>query len=143
MKLLLSFLMCLFVLSSRSQAINESEVPLNIRQLNKKKYPTVKDSKWNKKGEVFEVRQSVNKKQCLVCYSKEAHIISTENEVKIVEVPKPMSDFIVTNFKGQTPTNVCKITDEKGSHSFAAEINHMRYIFDDKGGFLKQEMLYD
>src|SRR4051812_11836148 len=122
MKIFLSFFLCLFILSSTAQTITESEVPLNIRQVHKKKYPAVKDSKWNKAGEDFEVRQLVNKKQTLLRYNNEAKIISSETEVKFLEVPKMMADFIVANFKGQTPTNVCRITDEKGANSFAAEI---------------------
>lgn len=132
------FLICLI---TQAQEIAEQSVPLVVRQINQKKYPAVSQRKWTKEGETYAVSQLSNKRKCLACYNKDGKLLSSETEVKISEVPKSMSDFIVANFRGKSPSYVCRITDDKSAMKYAADINMMRYIFDEKGNYLEQLIL--
>ncbi len=141
MKIVLSLMLltCLSFNESKAQSLKENEIPVKVREAYKKKYPAAKEGKWKKQGEAFEVSQMVNKKHTVVLYDDKGKIIKSETEMKFAELPKMMTDFIVANLKGQNPSSACRITDNAGKISYAAEIDHLRYVFDDKGNFIKQE----
>jgi hypothetical protein len=139
MKSVLTFLLfCCFVANVHSQTLTATEVPAKVREAHKKKYPAAQNAKWKKVNENFEVAHLVNKKQSAVRYDNNGKLISTETETKASEVPKRMTDFLVANFKGQRPTSLHRISDNAGKISYAAEIDHMRYVFDAGGQFLEQ-----
>lgn len=122
-----------------AQKLKETEVPPKVREAYKKKYPAAKDGKWEKEGINYEVELISNKKKTSIVYDEKGKLIETETSLKPSELPKGASDFIMSNFKGKNPTEASKIIDAEGKISYEVEIDHLDYIFDDKGTFLKQE----
>src|SRR3954471_10489413 len=100
------FFVCLVVAGVESQTLTATEVPVKVREAYKKKYPASQAATWKKVNEGFEVSHLVNKKQSVVRYDAVGKLVSSETEVRVSEVPKSMTDFIVANFKGKQPSSL-------------------------------------
>ena len=101
------FLAVLLLLCSvqfvNAQKINETDVPLIVKQNFAKKYPDVKVIKWEKEHDDVEVSFYLNKFQSSALYDLAGNFKEFEQEMSINEMPKNVLTYSVNNFHGFQP----------------------------------------
>ena len=126
-------------LLSYAQKMKPMEIPEAVKSNFQKQYPAVTDVKWEKEGENYEVEFEQNKSELSLVYDAKGNLLETEVEIKTDQLPKAVSQYVETNYKGQKIKEASKITDAKGVVSYEAEVKDMDLIFDSNGSFIKVE----
>lgn len=132
----------LVISTAKAQHLKEAEVPANVKASFAKKYANSKVDVWEKEGEDYEAEFHLNKVESSAVFSADGTFKELEQEIKIGELPKTVSDYCTKNYEGYKISEAAKITDSNGKLMYEAEMKkgkeHFDVIFDDKGGFLKK-----
>jgi len=113
----------------------ESTIPLNVKNSFAKKYPGIKEVKWDKEGkDQFEAGFIQNGIKTSVILDEEGEIEETETQIQFSELPSGIIPYINSNYKDFKISEAAKIVDEDGNVNFEAEISI---------GSKKQDLLFD
>ena len=113
----------------------ESTIPLNVKNSFAKKYPGIKEVKWDKEGkDQFEAGFIQNGIKTSVILDEEGEIEETETQIQFSELPSGIIPYINSNYKDFKISEAAKIVDEDGNVNFEAEISI---------GGKKQDLLFD
>ena len=113
----------------------ESTIPLNVKNSFAKKYPGIKELKWDKEGkDQFEAGFIQNGIKTSVILDEEGEIEETETQIQFSELPSGIIPYINSNYKDFKISEAAKIVDEDGNVNFEAEISI---------GSKKQDLLFD
>lgn len=136
----LAFLMVAGLITSFAiaQKLSEKDVPQPVKTAFQKSYPTAKEVKWDKEGSNYEASFDFNETDYSVLFDANGSIVETEAEIEISQLPKSVTEYVTTHYKGQKIKEAAKITDAKGVDTYEAEIKGMDLLFDSKGNFVKQ-----
>lgn len=136
----LAFLMVASLITSFAiaQKLSEKDVPQPVKTAFQKSYPTAKEVKWDKEGSDYEASFDFNETDYSVLFDANGSIVETEAEIEISQLPKSVTEYVTTHYKGQKIKEAAKITDAKGVDTYEAEIKGMDLLFDSKGNFVKQ-----
>jgi len=136
----LIFILALMVTVSlaNAQKVSEKEIPAAIKSAFQQKYHNVKSVKWEKEKGNYEAGFKEGKTNCSVLIDPSGHIIETEVEITIVELPADARAYVTKNYPHKNIKEAAKITDAKNHVSFEAEIEGKDLIFDSTGKFLKE-----
>lgn len=130
--------------SAFAQKVKEAEVPATVKDGFKKQYPNSKVSEWEKEGANFEAEFKHNKVETSVVIDANGTILETEVEIAVKELPAAVSEYITKNYAGYKVEEAAKITDNKGTVTYEAEVEKGKeefdLIFDSKGGFIKKDV---
>ena len=130
--IILVFAVILFSFTAFSQ---ESTIPLNVKNSFAKKYPGIKEVKWDKEGkDQFEAGFIQNGIKTSVILDEEGEIEETETQIQFSELPSGIIPYINSNYKDFKISEAAKIVDEDGNVNFEAEISI---------GSKKQDLLFD
>lgn len=121
-----------------AQKIQEKYVPAPVKASFHKHYANIKKVKWAKEGEKFEASFGLNKAGHSVLFEANGSIVETEVEIEISQLPKSVTEYVTTHYKGQKIKEAAKITDAKGVDTYEAEIKGMDLLFNSKDNFVKQ-----
>ncbi len=133
----------LFVINTATaQHLKKAEVPTNVKASFAKKYATSKVEVWEKEGEDYEAEFHLNKVESSAVFSADGTFKELEQEIKITELPKTVTDYCTKNFLGYKISETAKITDGNGKVMYEAEMTkgkeHFDAIFDSKGSFVRK-----
>jgi len=120
-----------------AQKLKETDVPQAVKSTFQKQYPKSK-AKWAKEGNNYEAEFELNKTETSVVIDGSGNITETETEIAANQLPKEVTDFVNSNYKGQSIKEAAKITDAKGTVTFEAELKGKDLIFDSSGKFIKE-----
>ena len=113
----------------------QMHVPDNIKNSFAKKYPGIKEVKWDKEGKnKFEAGFTRNGIKTSVILDEDGEVEETETQIQLNELPSGILSFVKTNYKDFTISEAAKIVDEDGNINFEAEISN---------GSNKQDLLFD
>lgn len=129
----------LFTIRSFAQAPSQIEVPTIVKDKLINLYPNAKDIKWEKEDKNYEANFMSSRTKMSVEIDEKGNVISTETEIRSVQLPKPAQDYILKNFGWKKIERTIKEVDAKNVISFEVKIDKKELIFDEKGNFLKKE----
>ena len=139
-----SITLCLGFTIANAQEIKEAVVPAKVKDSFAKKYPNSKAEEWIKEETNYEVEFKLNKVESSVLFTEDGVFKEVEQEIKIAELPKGVTDYCTKNYAGYKLSEAAKTTDDLGKITFEAEMEkgkeHFDVIFDDKGSFIKKEV---
>ncbi len=129
----------LLVGSAYAQKVKEANVPAEVKDAFKKKWPDAKVEKWEKEGQWYEAEYEAGKTEGSVALDVKGNVMETEKEIKPSELPKAVTDHVSKNMPGKKIKEASHITDVKGAVWYEAEVDDVDYIFDSEGKFVKKE----
>jgi uncharacterized membrane protein YkoI len=103
-----------------------------------KKFPGVKDSKWEAEGTDFEVKFKQGKKEMSAVFTTNGTLKETETVITANELPSLATTYIKQHYAGQKVTETAKIEKADGTVIYEAEINKKDILFDVSGKFIKE-----
>ena len=125
-----------------AQHLKKAEVPTNVKASFAKKYATSKVEVWEKEDENYEAEFHLNKVESSAVFSADGTFKELEQEIKITELPKTVTDYCTKIFAGYKISETAKITDGNGKVMYEAEMTkgkeHFDAIFDSKGSFVRK-----
>lgn len=124
--------------STFAQKLQDKDIPPSVKSAFNKAHPDAKEVRWEKEGDHFEAEFEQGKTEQSVVINARGHILETETEIAVSELPQKAKDYISANYKGRTIKEAAKIVDDKGLVSYEAEIKGKDLIFDAAGTFLKE-----
>ena len=132
----------LVINTATAQHLKEAEVPTSVKASFAKKYNTSKVEAWEKEGEDYEAEFHLNKVESSAVFSADGIYKELEQDIKITELPKTVTEYCSKNFSGYKISETAKITDANGKIMYEAEMTkgkeHLDAIFDSKGSFIKK-----
>lgn len=128
------------VTTATAQKMKEKDVPLAVNTAFTTKYPKTEAKSWEREKANFEVEFDYNKAEMSLLIDPNGKILETETEIKPAELPKAVTDYCTKNLAGKKIKEASKITDDKGTVTYEAEVDEADYIFDSTGAFIKKEV---
>jgi hypothetical protein len=128
--------------SAMSQKIKEAEVPSAVKSAFAKKYPGAKVEEWEKENTDYEAEFDLKKVESSAVFSADGTFKELEQEIKIAELPKAVTDYCTKNYAAYKLSEASKITETSGKVKYEAELKKGKeqfdLIFDDKGAFINK-----
>ena len=126
-----------------AQKIKEAEVPKAVVTSFQTHFKEAKAKSWDKeKDGSYEAEFDWNKVETSATFSADGKLQETEQEIKVSELPKTVTDYVAKNYAGHKIAEAAKITDAAGKMMYEAEVKkdkeEMDLLFDDKGNFIKK-----
>ncbi len=126
-----------------AQKVKETEVPKAVVTSFQTHFKEVKVKSWDKeKDGSYEAEFDWNKVETSATFSPDGKLQETEQEIKVSELPKTVTDYVAKNYAGHKIAEAAKITDAAGKMTYEAEVKkdkeEMDLLFDDKGNFIKK-----
>jgi hypothetical protein len=122
-----------------AQKLQESDVPVVVKDAFKSSYKEAKEVEWEKEGLNFEAEFEIAETEQSALFDSKGVQLETEIEIKVDNLPEAVKDYISKNYPSAKIKEATKITDEKGNLSYEAEIKDKDLIFDSNGKFVKEE----
>jgi hypothetical protein len=130
----------LFAIACNSQKLRSSEVPSAVKTNLLKKYPAAKDVTWEKENSNYEANWGGKSgEDNSVQFTPSGEFIEYVRAIPVSQLPKSVSEYVKTHYKGAKITEAGRVTDAKGKTSYEAEVNRKDIVFDEKGNFVKAE----
>src|SRR5207253_8374399 len=112
-----------------------AEVPKAVVSSFQTNFKGAKVEKWEKeKDGMYEAEFDWNKIETSATFSADGKLNETEQEIKVSELPKSVTDYVTKNYAGHKIVEAAKITDPAGKISYEAEVKkgkeEMDLIFD-------------
>lgn len=120
-----------------AQKLLPEQVPQKVKDAFKQKYSGIKCN-WEKEGKQYEGNFKIKGVSMSVLYDSDGHLIETEEDIKITDLPVAVINYIKEKKKGYVIKEAAKITKASGTVNFEAEVNHKDLIFDAEGKFIKE-----
>jgi hypothetical protein len=121
------------------KAQENNEVPAHIKSSFEKKYPNVKNVKWNKGEEAYEAKFIENGIKIAIHMNKNGKEISKEYYVKVSDLPQRAQNYLRTKYSGTDFNEVSKVVNVEGETHYEAGTNGKEIFFDYGGNFVKIE----
>jgi hypothetical protein len=125
-----------------AQKVKEAEVPKAVVSSFQSNFKGAKAKAWDKeKDGGYEAEFDWNKVETSATFSADGKLMETEQEIKVSELPKTVTDYIAKNYAGHKIAEAAKITDAAGKMMYEAEVKkakeEMDLLFDANGTFIK------
>ena len=140
MKKVISFpvlILMLFLLNACSAKIDASKVPDRVKATFSKQYPGI-SAEWEKEEGKYEAGFKINGHEASATFDGNGTLEESEEEMKVVELPQSVQDYLKEHYKDKSIEEAAKITLADGSINYEAEINDRDLVFDAPGKFLKE-----
>ena len=130
---------------ANAQNLKDKDVPSAVTQGFEKKYPGVKVEKWEKEGADYEAKFNFNRAESSAIFRSNGTFMEFEQEIKISQLLKPISDYCAKQFKDYKIEEAAKISDASGNVQYEAEMRkgkeHFDALFDTEGNFVKKSVV--
>ena len=103
-----------------------------------KAYPSVTNAKWEKENGNYEVSFEQNGIKKSVIYNAQGSLQESEVELKVSDLPAPISNYMTEHYKNIVVKSAAKITKADGSINYEAAIKGKDVLFDANGKFIKE-----
>lgn len=121
-----------------SQKIKSSEVPDAVKTAFAKKYPAIKNTRWEIEDGAYEASFKDNIGAYSAMFSKDGTFTESESGIKANELPAGVLDYMKEHYKNAEIKETAKITKADGTVNFEAGIKGKDIIFDEQGAFIKE-----
>ena len=132
----------LIVSCADAQKVKEGDVPKAVITSLQNNFKNVKVGEWEKENGNYEAEFDYNKVETSALFSADGKLLETEQEISKSALPKSISDYISKNYADYKVSEAAKITDDKGTLTYEAEVSKgkekMDLIFDAAGNFVKK-----
>jgi hypothetical protein len=119
---------------------NKVSVPSVVSSSFQKEFPN-KKVKWGMEDGGYEAEFKLNGSDASAVYDKSGHRKELEIDIKITELPVTVLDYLKKNYPSNKITEAAKITDDKNTLTYEAEIRksgkNYDVLFDASGKFIK------
>jgi hypothetical protein len=116
------------------------KVPAPVKAALEKKYPTAKQVTWETEKGNYEANWGGKSgEDHSVLFTPAGEFIEVVQAIKINQLPKGVSEYVKTHYKGAKITEAGRVTDAKGKVTYEAEVLKKDIVFDEKGKFVKAE----
>jgi len=139
-KIILFLALGLFAITANAQKVREHDVPTPVKQIFTDTYPRTEVEEWKLKNGNYQADFDYNKADITLLIDPNGHILQTETEINISELPSAANEYISKNAIGKKVEEVSKIFDAKGAITYEAEVGDENYFFDVTGNFIKKEV---
>jgi Putative beta-lactamase-inhibitor-like, PepSY-like len=127
---------------ANAQKVKAVDLPKAVKEAFATKYPKIKSVKWEKEEANYEAEFDLNKIESSAVFQAYGTFKELEQEIKIAELPKTVSEYCTKNFASYKLSEAAKITDANGKLMYEAEMKkgkaHFDLIFDENGNFIKK-----
>ena len=123
-----------------AQDLKEKDVPEAVKAAFIKKYPDARKVSWEKEKSNFEANwggQSGEDNSAV--FTPSANFFEIVVAIPVNQLPASVAPYVSKNYKGAKIVEAGKVTDAAGKHMYEAEIKGKDLIFDENGGFLKED----
>ena len=123
-----------------AQDLKEKDVPEAVKAAFIKKYPDARKVSWEKEKSNFEANwggQSGEDNSAV--FTPSANFLEIVVAIPVNQLPASVAPYVSKNYKGAKIVEAGKVTDAAGKHMYEAEIKGKDLIFDENGGFLKED----
>jgi hypothetical protein len=126
-----------------AKKIKETEVPKAVVTSFQTHFKEAKAKSWDKeKDGRYEAEFDWNKVETSATFSAGGKLLETEQEIKVSQLPKTVTDYVTKNYSGHKIAEAAKIKDATGKMTYEAEVKkdkeEIDLLFDDKGNFIKK-----
>ena len=129
-----------FILPSFAQKVKSNEVPATVKPALQQKYPDAKNVYWEKEHGNYEANWGgKSKEDNSVQFTPAGEFIEYVKAIPVSELPKGVSDYVKSHYKGAKITEAGKVTDAHGKTFYEAEVKGKDIVFDEHGSFVKAE----
>jgi len=123
--------------SAHGQKLNESQVPVIVKNAFEKKFPGMKAS-WDKEDANYEANFRQDGKAMSAVIDKSGTIVETETNIPVADLPKSVLEYMKKNYAGATVEEAARIVKANGEINYEAEVHHKDIVFDANGKFIKE-----
>jgi Putative beta-lactamase-inhibitor-like, PepSY-like len=116
----------------------QKNIPTNVKDAFAKKFPDVKNAKWEKENNDYEAGFKANKISNSVLFDSKGNLLETEVEIQQADLPNALGilDY-VSNSKYGKVKGVSKISSTKDGLIYEVEVKGFDLLFDENGKFIK------
>ncbi|MHB9055991.1 MAG: PepSY-like domain-containing protein [Paludibacteraceae bacterium] len=107
------------------------KAPEAVKAAFEKVYPNV-EADWDKKEGVYQAEFNLNGKELSAFFNETGALLKTEEEIKVAELPKAITDYAIAQKLGKMEETV-KVTKPDGSVVYELEANESKLVFDVNG----------
>jgi hypothetical protein len=139
-------LLCSFYLSGAvsssifAQDLKSKDVPEAVKTAFAQKYPDAKKVSWEKEKGNYEANWGGKSgEDSSVTFTPSANFVEIVVAIPVNHLPPGVAPYVISHYKGAKIREAGKVTDAEGRHMYEAEIKGKDLIFDEKGGFLKED----
>ena len=122
---------------SNAQKLNESQIPVVVKNAFEEKYPGIK-ANWDREGSDYEANFTHNGRAMSTVIDKNGTIVETEIEISVSELPERVRDYMKKNYPGSKITGAARIVRSNGDVNYEAEVHGKDVVFDVNGKFIKE-----
>ena len=123
-----------------AQDLKEKDVPEAVKAAFIKKYPDARKVSWEKEKGNFEANWGGQSgEDNSVVFTPSANFLEIVVAIPVNQLPASVAPYVSKNYKGAKIVEAGKVTDAAGKHMYEAEIKGKDLIFDENGGFLKED----
>jgi hypothetical protein len=138
-RFLLLAILAASALTSLAQNEKKAMPPVAAKTAFEKAFPAAGNVKWGKENAGYEANFSLKGKQMAAVYDNNGILKETEEDIKIIALPSPVTAYIKTHYANVAIKEAAKITKTGGEINYEAEVNKKDLIFDSNGKFIRQE----
>jgi Putative beta-lactamase-inhibitor-like, PepSY-like len=122
------------------QDLKSKDVPEAVKTAFAKKYPNAKKVSWEKEKGNYEANWGGKSgEDSSVTFTPSASFVEIVVAIPINQLPPVVGPYVNSHYKEAKIREAGKVTDVAGRHMYEAEIKGKDLIFDEKGGFLKED----
>ena len=138
--LLVFAIACLITFVSNAQKVKSSDVPTAVKSALQNKYPDANNVHWEKEHGNYEANWGgKSHEDNSVQFTPSGEFIEYVKAIPVSELPKEVSEYVKTHYKGAKITEAGKVTDAHGKTFYEAEVHKKDIVFDEHGKFVKAE----
>jgi hypothetical protein len=125
---------------SVAQDLNSKDVPETVKTVFAKKYPDAKKVSWEKEKGNYEANWGGKSgEDSSVTLTPSAIYVEIVVAIPVGQLPPSVAPYVNKQYNGAKIREAGKVTDAAGRHMYEAEIKGKDLIFDEKGGFIKED----
>jgi len=126
------------VLITVTVTAQKSGAPVAAKTAFAKAYPAATKVKWEKEDGNYEVSFVDKGNEMSAIYNADGVFQEIEHEMKVAELPAPVSAYMKEHYKGIVVKGAAKITKADGSINYEAAVKGKDVLFDINGKFIKE-----
>jgi len=135
----LALLVAVAFVTFAEKHINESEVPVVVKNRFHALFKEAKNVKWQNEFGNYEAEFEMNKVETSCLFAPNGQWLQTETAISTNEFPATATAYLAKNVGDKKIKETTKILDAKGITTYEAEVGGEDYIFDANGNFLRKQ----
>lgn len=140
-KYLLSFAISfLATIITYAQKLKANDVPVAVRSALQHKYPDATNVYWEKENANYEANWGgKSHEDNSAQFTPAGEFIEYVQAIPISELPKEVSTYVKSHYKGAKITEAGRVTNALGKTFYEAEVKKKDIVFDENGNFVRVE----